>query len=344
LSVLVVHSGTFSVAENDRYSDMSRFPSQDLSFCSLQNTAELRKDILRTMSQDAISQAGWIEAIAACGTLLISLVAAAYAIREHRSSRESFVQDMRQQWKSLESSWSTILMAIEGHDYHYVDASRRDRFIAKRLNQKLQSTNADHGYDAGLDLRRSVRPVTRFLSYAADSLLRGRWTVQEAYDIFGPDLGRHYKILRFLAHRDDYEFDWVVQSTEFNNFDEQDCVFLFAFLIRAEQCRRGDTYGHLIVELSEEMRGDYRHQLLQCIYRVTRVRHRPLPSGVCRTLYRGTHPSVASAYCVPNNPQIESSQLKVFRIGFEPLFAVRLRIRLARYFNGKDRQIQPNLD
>lgn len=155
--------------------------------------------------------------------------------------------------------------------------------------------------------------------------------MSEAYEVLGPDVARHHKTLRLLAHRRSDADDWLVQSTEFNNFDEQDAVLLFAFLLRAEQCRRGDTYAHFAVELAEEMRGPYRRQLKGCARRVKRVRHRlALPLRVQMLLWRGRHPRLAAAYSVPDEPIISGTQRKLFRRPLEPMSLLRLRIWIAR--------------
>lgn len=197
-----------------------------------------------------------------------------------------------------------------------------------RINAHLFKSGDD--YDGALELRSHVRPVTRFFSYAADSVLRGRWRMSEAYDVFGLDVARHHKIIRELAHRGDWaknNDNWLIQSTEFNNFDEQDCVYLFAFLIRAEQCRRGDTYAHFTTELATEMRGEYRSNIRACINRVKRVRHRMyLPVSVNMLFWRGRHPRLASAYLVPEEPLVDASERKLFRRPFEPITILRLRI------------------
>lgn len=197
-----------------------------------------------------------------------------------------------------------------------------------RANAHLFSSGDD--YDGALELRSHVRPVTRFFSYAAESVLRGRWRMSEAYDVFGLDVARHHKIIRELAHRGDWaknNDNWLIQSTEFNNFDEQDCVYLFAFLIRAEQCRRGDTYAHFITELATEMRGEYRANIRACINRVKKVRHRMyLPLSVQMLFWRGRHPRLASAYLVPEDPIVDADERKLFRRPFEPISILRLRI------------------
>ena len=216
----------------------------------------------------------WISVASAVGTILVAGIAAMYAAREHRNARESFMQGMREQWSKLQHSWSQILLAQHGPGFHYVDATPEERATAAKVYEDLrEQDDVEPGYSAALNLRADVRPVTRFLSYAADAVLRGRWRMSEAYEILGPDLARHHKTLRMLAHREDSN-DWLVQATEFNNFDEQDAVFLFAFLLRAEQCRRGDTYAHFMVDLAEEMRFSRRRELRQCIRRVKRTRRR----------------------------------------------------------------------
>lgn len=322
------------------------------------------------MNETTLTTASWTQAIAAVGTLLVAVIAAYFALREHRNTREAFVQQMRMEWQRLAPSWALILMAENGGDYHYADANFEERargeklyralgavdragidynkisnfkrFFRKTANQiqysamvirrgriNAQLYRSGEDYTGALELRSQVRPVTRFFGYAADSVLRGRWRMSEAYDVFGLDVARHHKIIRELAHRGEWSKsnNWLIQSTEFNNFDEQDCVYLFAFLIRAEQCRRGDTYAHFIVELAGEMRGEYRSKIRACINRTKRVRRRLyLPLRVSMLFWRGRHPRLASAYLVPEEPIVTGKERRFFRRPFEPITLLRFRI------------------
>lgn len=322
------------------------------------------------MDETTLTMASWTQAVAAVGTLLVAVIAAYFALREHRNTREAFVQQMRMEWQRLAPSWALILMAENGGDYHYADANFEERIRGERLHRtvgsgdetELEYSNVGtlngllksitntieysvmtirHGrinaqllksgedYNGALELRSQVRPVTRFFGYAADSVLRGRWRMSEAYDVFGLDVARHHKIIRELAHRGEWtkSNNWLLQSTEFNNFDEQDCVYLFAFLIRAEQCRRGDTYGHFTAELAGEMRGEYRSNIRACINRTKRVRHRLyLPIRVSMLFWRGRHPRLASAYLGPEEPIITGTERRLFRRPFEPITLLRFRI------------------
>lgn len=271
---------------------------------------------------------GWVEAVAAVAALVVASLAAWYAVREHRNARESFVQEMRVRWDALAPQWARILLAEHGPDFHYADATAEERARAAGTYDALRDNSGlEPGYSAALELRTDVRPVTRFIAYAADSVLRGRWRVSEAYDVLGPDVARHHKTLRMLAHRRGDARDWLIQATEFNMFDEQDCVYLFAFLLRIEQCRRGDTYAHFAVELAEEMRGSDRRALAAAARRAKRVRHRAvLPRGVRALLRQGRRPSVRAAYGIPEVPIVAGSLRYLFRRPLEPIWVLRFRM------------------
>lgn len=272
----------------------------------------------------------WISVVSAVGTLFVAAIAAVYTAREHRNAREGFMQSMRSQWNELSDAWSRILLAQHGPDFHYVDATPEQRQVAKRVYEDLSDElGLEPGYSAALGLRKDVRSVVRFFNYAADAILCGRWRVEEAYEVFGPDVARHYKTVRLIAHRDNERL-WFMQATEFNTFDEQDSVFLLAYLLRIEQCRRGDTYAHFMVNLANEMRQSVRAELKQSIRRVKRTRHRLwLPLAVQALLYRGRHPRVAAAYMVPEEPTISGVERELFRRPLETRWLTRARIWLA---------------
>lgn len=280
----------------------------------------------------------WWYAIAATGTLLVSVLAVLYAVREHRSAREDFVKEMRMEWGKLRTSWERTLMAEHGSQFHYVDATPNEREKAAHLYSDLRTSikdPTDVGYSSALELRADVRKVARFLSYAADSLLRGRWQISEAYEVFGPDLGRHHRTIRMLAFRRAGLPMWLEQGLEFNTFDEHDCLFLLSIFLRAEQCRRGDTYPHFAVELAKEMRSELHEPIRQSIHRVTRTRRRlALPRGLRVLLRRGRRPRVKAAYGVPTDPIIEDTEKFVFQFPLEPLWLLRLRISSAQKLRG----------
>lgn len=271
-----------------------------------------------------------VVAAASIGSLIVAIVAATFAFRQHRNARETLVQSMRTQWSSLQPAWAQLLLAQHGSDYHYVDADPETRETSRTLYNALRTEDLDPGYGAALELRAHVRPVTRFLSYAADAVIRARWTVSEAYDVLGPDVARHYGTLQLLAHRDN-PHSWLEQSTEFNNFDEQDAVFLFAFLLRSEQCRRGDTYPHFISQLARELQVSYRGELDRVIRRLKRVRHRViLPVRVQMLLWRAKHPSLRAVADLPDEWLVPEGELHLFRRPFEGSAALRRRLERAR--------------
>ncbi len=80
---------------------------------------------------------------------------------------------------------------------------------------------------------------------------------REAYSLLGPNIPRHYSFfsgspsqasIRGQTGESRGGSQWsntIDQLPEFNTFDQQDALVLLAYLLRAEQCRRSDTYSHL---------------------------------------------------------------------------------------------------
>lgn len=287
------------------------------------------------------------------------------AHRGNRSAREQFLSQMRKEWAELTYDWSLVVMAIEGGDYHCVDAPPQLRDLGTVLHAALQrgdaaddaiaetqdhdapdassasenETQAEHDfpseYEAALQLRANVRPVTRFLVYAADSVFRGRWTIGEAYDVLGSDIARHYKIIRKLSHLHP-SGDWFEQSTESNAFDQSDELFVFAYLLRAEQCWRGDTYGHFVTELSRGLRGEDGKAVDASLRRIYKIRpRRSARRRVLKVLRHGKNPRVPAVFQVPDSPIVDPEDVVLFQRRFEPLWTTNLRIASARARRGK---------
>jgi hypothetical protein len=284
------------------------------------------------------------QAIAAVATLIVAIAAWRIASRAQATDRSGFVAEMRKYWEALSVDWATVLLFRNGADFYYSAATPEER---KRVQDLISRVNG------GLNITEwsavitaespTVRRVTRFFAYAGDALMRGEWSLNEAYSLFGPDVARHYETLLWLSHRrpvrppgpknpelTEWE-DSVDELVEFNFYDEQEVLFLLAFLLRAEQCRRGDTYPHFIVDLAKEVRARSKN-LDALLARVSRTRGRKFPLRRLRfALRRAAHPTIESAYLLDTVPLIHFDDQYLFRPAFRSLKWTRWKIgRLSR--------------
>ncbi|MFD5823225.1 hypothetical protein [Nesterenkonia xinjiangensis] len=212
------------------------------------------------------------------GFLSLGVAAAALLVswRRDRHAREVFIAEMRKLWSEHREAWNILLMIIYDSEYHYAYASDSEREYARHISRRLDSSL--EGIDAAAEARLSIGPMAHFLGFAGESLVRGSWSAQDAYDLLGPDAARHYASIIWLANRErrgsaqvsaqvqGYAGDFFSiphrsaaemnrrQIIEFNMFDRQDCIIALGVTLRAEQCRRGDTYAHLRLSFSREMR------------------------------------------------------------------------------------------
>lgn len=293
-----------------------------------------------------------LDSFGAIGTIAVGVVAASIARRAARSDRDDFLARMADQWWAVKDDWNYILLASEGPDYHYADASPTMRAEAgdiyrafQRDNEFMNAVSGIEGnpsdqllpeedgdldsYDAALKLRVRLRSVTRVLLRAANSVISGRMTTAEAYDIFGADVARHYRFIITLSHRQPTG-KLFEQATEFNTFDQSDCLYVFAFLLRAEQARRGDTYGHFIVELARSLRGLEGRAVDSSLHRLYLTRKKRNASRSIRRLFNvAKTPRVESVFLVPIEPIVDPADHVLFRRRFEPQSRTERRIRAA---------------
>lgn len=263
-------------------------------------------------------------------SLLVSVLALWRAWRSGRESNAEFLHEMRKQWLSVQHDWNICLLVAFGPAHHYADATRDERDAAERLRVSFDD---ERWYEASLELRGHVRRVTDLIAECGEALVSSRWSVRDLYEVLGADVGRHHRLLRTLAHLSGGTpcDELFVQATEFNAHERNDRILLVAFLVRAEQCRRGDTYAHFVAELARELRGDWRRPLRACCSRLgVGGSFRRLPRGVKYSLWRAAHPKLSSAYLQPDEPIVGGADRSLFRRWYEPRIVQGLRIRLLR--------------
>lgn len=283
------------------------------------------------------------QAIAAVATFFVALAAWRIAARAHETDRGGFLAEMRKYWESLSNEWATVLLFRNGADFYYSAATaeerERVRDLIDRVNGGLEITEWSEIINEETP---TVRRVTKFFAYAGDALLRGDWTLDEAYSLFGPDVARHYETLLWLSHRrpvrppgvkDPNLSEWedsVDQLVEFNFYDEQEVLLLLAFLLRGEQCRRGDTYPHFVVSLAKDVRS-MSGLLSVLLTRVSRTRGRRRPVRRLRAaLRRVENPTIESAYLRDDDPLIEAGDQYLFKPRLRSLKWTQRRIERVR--------------
>lgn len=293
------------------------------------------------------------QAIAAVATLVIAIAAWRIAVRAHATDRSGFVAEMRKYWESLSSDWATVLLFLHGADFYYSAASPEERKRVDALITRVNHGLKTPGWSALIKAEApTVRRVTRFFAYAGDALLRGEWTLVEAYGLFGPDVARHYETFLWLSHRrpvrptgakDPSLTEWqdsVDQLVEFNFYDEQDVLLLLGYVLRAEQCRRGDTYPHFVAGLAKEVRV-HSEDLEAALARATRTRgNRRARRRLRATLRLAARPTIESAYSHDSDPLISVEDQHLFRPRLRSMKWTRRRIERVKgkagaFFEGK---------
>lgn len=295
---------------------------------------------LQTSSEsvdEAANQSLWELASFSDAIALFSLVvaAAAYGVawKSHRSTRDAFVAEMRDRWGHQRENWNLLLMLLNGPSFYYAYASDAERHRAVALLEELNSEEEAIRDSAQKAVRKLVLPVADFLATAGDALLNRRWSIAEAYELFGPDAARHYIAIMWLARRPEATpSQWGIlsgsdstqrtspdphdQIPEFNTYDRQDCLVLLAICLRAEQCRRGDTYPHFRLQLAHALRcGSTAPHIYTAIKRAHRVRSkRPFWSTrIFRLLRRVARPSLKQLRTHDPKPIIDPAYANLVR-------------------------------
>jgi hypothetical protein len=272
---------------------------------------------------------GWpdaVQAVAALATLAVAVAAWRVAAHADGTERSAFLADMRAQWEARADDWATVLLLYQEPGFYYSDAGRDERLRVAALARDVVSGSAHEEWPSPIATERAkVRRVTRFFAHAGDALLRGQWSLDEAYALFGPDVARHWEMLRWLSHKSpsaapratqDVWRSWLDQLVEFNYYDEQEVLYVFAYLMRAEQGRRGDTYPHFVVGLAQSLRAGELWRLEAMLERTSRNRGRHPASSLKAVLRGAARPSIDSGYLRDPNPLINPSDRALFRPRF----------------------------
>ena len=255
-----------------------------------------------------------IQALVGSATVLVALAAFHVARGTHRTEKDNFLISIRREWEDLRPDWNRALMYVMGAESYYHEASPKERTAHAKRIKKLQLRQRDTAFAKSWEWTRyeraTVSRTARFLVYASDALMTGRWSIREAYALFGPDVARHYQTILWMAHRlpsSDVLFadpggdaNWkgsIDQLPEFNFYDSQDALVVFAHVLRAEQCRRGDTHPWFVSDLARDLRGAWDRPVRRALSRATRARGRWYPRiSLTLSLHRARHPWKRSAY------------------------------------------------
>lgn len=231
-----------------------------------------------------------LTAWATIAAVVIAVVAALIALASARSQRIDLLTTIRTQWESLVDDWATAVLIHSGDPkWYYTQASVIERARIAALMAKIRDKTVDLG-DRIAALRaetRSVRRVARFLAYAADAVLRGRLSVQDAYAVFGPDVARQRDFVMWVAGRQPIRElhgalptdEWVVlvdQIYEPTFHDEQDAIVMLADLLSSESAYRGDTLPYRIGERAASARRYFDFGAMRTtLWRLVRLRRTP---------------------------------------------------------------------
>ena len=241
-------------------------------------------------------------------------------------------------------------MYVLGADHYYHEATPEERDAHARMLRKIgkrsRGDSSDEQWKWTRHQRKIIFRTTRFLVFASDALLTGRWTIGEAYALFGPEVARHYQTILWMADRlESSEIlfaspgggkDWqqsIDQLRKSNFHDSQDALVVLAFILRAEQCRRGDTHPWFVSSLVEDLRGRWDQPTRRALLRASRARKRLFPRvSLVTCLHRARYPFKRSGYEFEKQAQsISELQPEHFRRPYESAKGNAARIsRIAR--------------
>lgn len=290
----------------------------------------------------------WVTAIIGGVTLIVAIASLVTSHQSRRNDKEGYLAEMRREWDSLGPEWHKILMYVYGPNWYYHSVPTEERKAHERLRNDFDKGGPDsfeRQWQWAREKKRHVEHITRFLVGASDSITTGRWTVMEAYALLGNSIARHYEILLWLARQKPLREiphvplgaggvwgDNIDSMREENTHDQHDAIIALAYLMRAEQCRRGDTYAHFVVELAEAMRQQEGRVARLAAHRTARNRGRLFPRWeITYRLHRAAFPWKRSAFEYERTEAIVGEEKWfLFRRPYETVGMTARRIRAIR--------------
>lgn len=279
--------------------------------------------------------------------MVVAIASFYIARRTHRTEKEAFLIDIRREWEGLRRDWNLVLLYLYGPENYYPQVDRTDRenhqkFVASVLPKlKTPTEYNEEVWQWAREERATVARAARFFAYASDALLTGRWTVREAYALFGPDVARHFKVILWMAHRLEADAavpsggprptqNWLgqmIQLTEYSTHDQHDALVVIGFLLRAEQCRRSDLHSYHVADLADELAREWGLPLRRALRRASRARGRLLPRlGLRVAIHRSTHPWKRSAFEFEGDRTIPRERWHLFKRPYESPLGNAVRI------------------
>lgn len=287
-----------------------------------------------------------LTALATAAAVVVAVIAAAIAGLAGRAQRLDFLTTIRAQWEELADDWaSAILLHAGDPNWHYSPASVKERRRISKVMEKVRSEDDLGERVAALRAEtKSVRRVARFLAYAADSVLRGRITLRDAYAVFGPDVSRQREFVLWASGRtslrdlhgdaDDEWFQLIDQVPENHFYDEQDAIVMLADLLSSESSRRGDTYPHLVAAAAAQARPSFSAGVSRrTLWRLVRLRSAPWTyAWLLPKLRRLTHPPRDAARR-PDATLIADDHVMLFRRGLRSRSRADRTLRQQKHFD-----------
>ena len=232
--------------------------------------------------------------------------------KEETSNKLMLVNNLRQEWEALSSSWSSVLLLVRGSGDYYTQASLENtqKYAAFEDRIEKESGYNEKNWQVVRQEENHVLEITRFFTYCMELVLSKNISSNELYLIFGPFVARQRGLIQILSGYPDspdslisYDRKTVWQdglSPSVAAYNKE-AVFIFAELLWAEHAKRGDTYTWRLYE--HAVRYEHHQIVRKTLTSLTYKKSWSVKRSLKKALSYGTRISTAALYrsAIKNN-------------------------------------------
>lgn len=218
-------------------------------------------------------------------TVTIGLLAFIVTTASFRTARASFQQarttlvtQIRNEWARLHDDWTTSIALANGPDDYYSGATTERREELRQLAEAVSAAGFPESQQLVFSYHRYVKRVTEMLDLCAIVVLQGRLAVSDIYAIFGLDVARQGRAVRWMLgmapvewfnpHPEDRPGIWLEPVTDDTSFARQQRIMALVDLLWSHACRTGDLQLHTMMDAALRKRD---HSGIHNLRRVRRL-------------------------------------------------------------------------
>jgi len=212
--------------------------------------------------------------------LLVTIASLRTARASFQQARTTLITQIRNEWVKLHHDWTTSITLANGPEDYYSGATAEQRAEIRGLAEDATLVGFPESQQLVFSYHRHVKQVTEMLDLCAIVVLQGRLSVSDIYAIFGLDVARQGRAVRWMLgvhpaewanpHPEDRAGIWLEPVVDDHSFARQQRILALVDLLWSHACRTGDLSLHTMMAAAVHKRD---HSGTHNLHRVRRLAH-----------------------------------------------------------------------